>query len=58
MWLSLELEYVLARQMKKKGNQARAELLIQWKGFTVDDSTGVDLEELQWKFPDFEGKVF
>ena len=53
-----EPEQVLARRLKRKGNRAGIELLIQWKGMSTEDTMWVDLDELKKKFPDLEDKVF
>jgi hypothetical protein len=49
---------VLLRRLKKKGNRAGTELLIQWKGTTEQDATWEDLDELQTNFLDHVGNVF
>lgn len=53
-----EPEVILARRLKKKGNRAGAEALVQWKGTTEQDATWEDLEELRSSFLDLVGKVF
>lgn len=49
---------IIARRLKKKGDNKIAELLVKWKDTTEEDATWVDLDELRQKFPDLEGKVF
>lgn len=56
--LTPEPEKLLLRRMKKKGNRATTEVLIQWKGMTAEEATWEDLAELLQKFPDLVGKVF
>jgi hypothetical protein len=56
--LALEPEIALARHLKKKGDKARAEILILWTGTTAQDATWEDLDELRTSFPNLMGKVF
>ncbi|KAJ0026208.1 hypothetical protein Pint_07787 [Pistacia integerrima] len=49
---------VLQRRLKEKGNQARVEVLVQWKGTQPEDATWEDLDEIKRNFPNLEGKVF
>ncbi|KAA8524244.1 hypothetical protein F0562_010667 [Nyssa sinensis] len=51
-------EKVLAKRLKKKGNQAGAALLVQWKGSNKEDATWVDIDELWQKYPELMGKFF
>ncbi|KAJ0078186.1 hypothetical protein Patl1_37085 [Pistacia atlantica] len=46
-----EPDKILQRRPKKKGNQDDVEVLIQWKGTTVEDATWEDFEDIQKKFP-------
>jgi hypothetical protein len=56
--LAPETEVILAHRLKKKGNRAGAEALVQWKGTTEQDATWEDLEELRSSFLDLVGKAF
>ncbi|KAJ0098198.1 hypothetical protein Patl1_28421 [Pistacia atlantica] len=40
--LAPELDKVLQRRLKKKGNQARVEVLVQWKETQPEDATWED----------------
>ena len=56
--LTPKLEKVLARRMKKKGNYAGTDLLVQWEGYNEENAIWVDVEELQQKYPELIGKLF
>ncbi|KAA8537022.1 hypothetical protein F0562_029500 [Nyssa sinensis] len=53
-----ELELVLQRRLKRKGHRVGAELLVQWKGATIEDATWEDIDDLQSQYPDLVGKIF
>jgi hypothetical protein len=56
--LAPEPEIALARRLKKKGNKAGAEILIQWTGTTAQNATWEDLDKLRTSSPNLVGKVF
>lgn len=45
---------ILDRGMVKKGNHAATEVLVEWGNTFAGDSTWENLQEHQWKFPDFD----
>ena len=49
---------VLGRRMKKKGNVAGSDLLIQWEGANEEDAVWVDVCELRRQYPELGGKLF
>jgi hypothetical protein len=56
--LAPEPKIALARRLKKKGNKAGAEILIQWTGTTAQNATWEDLDKLRTSSPNLVGKVF
>ena len=44
---------ILERRMVKRGNQAAAQLLIQWKGGSVEEATWEFASEIRRRFPEF-----
>ena len=49
----LEPEKILERRMGKRGNQAVARLLIQWKNSSIAEATLEFASELSMRFPRF-----
>ena len=45
---------VLDRRMKKKGNRAVTEVLIQWQHTNPEDAVWKELHSMQHQFPDFD----
>ena len=55
--LSPELEEILDRRLKKKGNKAGVDLLVKWKGTGVEDATWIDADELRQRHPELVGEL-
>jgi len=53
-----EPEAVISRRMIKKGARAVTEVLVRWKGATVEDDSWELLHNLQEQYPHLAGKVF
>ncbi|KAA8524249.1 hypothetical protein F0562_010672 [Nyssa sinensis] len=53
-----EPEKILERRLKKNGNRARVDLLVQWKRVNKEDATWVDAEELCKTYPELVGEFF
>lgn len=53
-----ELEGILDRRLKKKGNRAGVDLLVHWKGTEVEDATLIDGDELRHLFPELVDELF
>ena len=53
-----ELEKILDRRLKKKGNNTRVDFLVQQKGSNVEDATWIDTEDLRQTYPVFEDEFF
>ena len=56
--LAPKIHKILARRMKKKGNVAGTDLLIQWEGSNEEDALWVDLGELRRQYPELVGEFF
>lgn len=54
---ALELESVIQRKLKKKGNLEEVEVLVPWKGATVEDTTWEDFSNMKRRYLDLVGKV-
>lgn len=52
--MAKEPEKILARRMVKRGNKAATQILVQWKGANIIESTWEDLVTLKGKFPLFD----
>ena len=53
-----EPKKILERRLKKKGNRAGVDVLIQWKGANKEYATWVDAEELSRTYPELVGEFF
>jgi hypothetical protein len=53
-----EPEAVISRCMVKKGDCSVTEVLVHWKGATVEDDSGEVLRNLQEQYPHLAGNVF
>jgi hypothetical protein len=51
-------EKILERRLKKKGNCAGVDFLVQWKRANEEDATWVDAEELRKTYPELVGEFF
>ena len=51
-------EKILKKRLKKKGNRAGVDILIQWKGANKEDATWVDAEGLRRTYLELVGKFF
>lgn len=53
-----EPKRIIERRLKKKGNRAGIDFLVQWKGTSEEDATWVDAEELRRAYPELVGEFF
>ena len=53
-----EPEKILERRLKKKGNHAGVECLVQWEGTNEEDAMWIDVEELRKKWPELEDEFY
>jgi hypothetical protein len=53
-----ESKAVISRRMIKKGARPVTEVLVRWKGATVEDDSWELLRNLQEQYPHLAGKVF
>ena len=51
-------EKILERRLKKKGNRAGVDFLVQWKGADEGDATWMDADELKKTYPELEVELF
>jgi hypothetical protein len=56
--LTPEPEKILDRRLKKKGNRAGVDFLVQWKGANEEDATWIDGEKLSQTYPELVGEFF
>ena len=56
--LTPEPENILDRRLKKKGNRARVDFLVQWKGANEEDATWMDGEKLSMTYLELVGEFF
>ncbi|KAI5343983.1 hypothetical protein L3X38_011860 [Prunus dulcis] len=48
---------ILERKLVKRGNAARVDVLVHWKGHTPEDATWKDYHDLQARFPELIAQV-
>ncbi|CAA2959249.1 Hypothetical predicted protein, partial [Olea europaea subsp. europaea] len=51
-------ERIVERWPKRKGRRAGVEVLVKWKGMSIENASWEDLDDIKSHFPNLEGKAF